>query len=210
MLDENGAPVANASVTVNYRPRTTESNPPLKCTPVPDSGFCWLTALTNETGHYAVEFDPKPWPQYGLGYIEVSRDGYETNVQWVPRASPPTIQNVKLRTSRTILAGASITVTVDPTSSLCTDFEDLWVFGDRCEIVNIEAGPGALLVEARAVSGNVVPLMYWYTSSNTTARPTIPAPGSLSIPAGGGLYRVLIGLPDGALAQRFNVTTSLQ
>jgi hypothetical protein len=65
------------------------------------------------------------------------------------------------------------------------------------------------MVEARAASGDVVPSMFWYTSGNYAGF-IEKGPGFVSIPVRGGMYRVLVGLPEGAPALQFNVTTSLR
>jgi|SRR5687767_6720735 len=208
VLDENGAPVTGAVVEVDYSSGGGASNPPSMC---PSFGqFCWLSTRTTDMGEYSVEFEPRPWPGYGLGYVYALRNGYEVDVQWVPAGPSPAVRDMRLRASRKIVAGASTTVTVEPTSSLCTDLEDLWALASRCEIVLIESGSGTLHVEAHAVSGGLVPSIYWYTTGNYAGLITQPGPGMVSIPARGGTYRVLVALPDGAAAHEFKVTTSLR
>ena len=208
VLDENGAPVTGALVEVDYLSAGGASNPPSVCPSI--AQFCWLTTRTTNMGEYSVEFEPRPWPGRGLGYVYSFRDGYEVDVQWVPVGPSPAVRDLRLRASRTIVAGASTVVAVEPTSSLCTDLEDLWALERRCEIVVIESGPGTLNVEAHAVSGGVVPSMYWYTTGNYAGAVTRPRPGMVSIPARGGTYRVLVALPEGAAPHQFNVTTSLR
>jgi hypothetical protein len=145
-----------------------------------------------------------------LGYVYSFLDGYENDVQWVPTDPAPVVRDMRLRRTRPILAGGSIVVAVEPTSSLCTDLEDLWAMGNRCEIVVIESGPGTLNVEARPASGGAAPSMFWYTTGNYAGLITRPAPGTVSIPVSGGTYRVLVAIPEGAASQQFNVTTSLR
>ena len=207
MFDDGGAPVAAALVEVDYAPAGGASNPPSTC---PMVGFCWLATHTNDVGEYAVEFDPRPWPGRGLGFVYSIRAGYEVDVQWVPVGASPAVRDLRLRTTHPILAGESTVVSVEPASSLCTDLEDNWNMGSRCEIIVIESGPGTLNVEARAVSGSVVAEMSWYTTGNYAGFITRPGPGLLSIPVRGGTYRIFVGLPDGAPPQQFTVTTSLR
>lgn len=210
VLDENGVAVAAALVEVDYSPGGRPSNPPSSCPSIGSTAFCWLATHTNTMGEYAVEFDPRPWLGRGLGYVYAMRDGYEVDVQWVPLGASPAVRNLRTRSSRKIVPGDSTAVLVDANSSLCTDLEDLWLLTSRCEIVVIETGPGTLNVEARAVSGSVVPSMYWYTTGNYAGFIERPGPGVLSIPVRAGTYRILIGLPEGSAAQQFNVTTSLR
>jgi len=209
VLDENGAPVAGTTVAVDYMAGAGTSNPPSHCPTFQPGPFCWLATRTNELGEYAVEFYPQPWPNRGLGYVYTVRDGYHTDVQWVPVAPSPVVLNLRTRASRSILAGESTVVKVEPTSSLCSDLEDLFAMGSRCEIVLIESGPGTLRVEARAVSGDVAPQMFWYTTGNYGGL-IERGPGFVSFLARGGMYRIMVGLPEGAPAQQFDVTTSLK
>lgn len=210
VLNESGVPVARALVEVDYSSLVGTSTPPSTCpgfTPVP---FCWLATTTNDLGEYSVVFAPLPWPRFGLGYVYSFADGYETDVQWVPVGQSPAIRDMKLRATRPIVAGSSTRITVDATSSLCTDLEDNWAMENRCEIVVVESGPGTLIVEARAVSGPTVPFMLWYTTGNYGGFITRPGPGLVSIPVRGGTYRIMVGLPDGSPAQQIDVTTSLR
>jgi len=145
-----------------------------------------------------------------LGFVYSFRDGYEHDVQWVPTASSPAVRDMRLRPTRSIPAGESIVVSVDATSSLCTDLEDLWVMESRCEIVVIESGAGMLNVEARPAAGPA-PSLFWYTTGNYgPGSITRPAPGAVAIPVRGGTYRVLVAVPAGAPSQQFNVTTTLR
>ena len=117
---------------------------------------------------------------------------------------------MQLTPTRPIQPGESMTLTVEPTSPLCFDEEDLWAFTYRCGIVVIDSAPGTLNVEARPAAGAPAPTMFWYTSGNYTGFITRPAPGTVSMPVGGGTYRVLVAIPEGAPAQTFTVVTSLR
>lgn len=208
VLDQNGTPLPGALVEVDYSPAGGVSNPPSHCPLI--AQFCWLATRTNDLGEYSVEFEPRPWPGRGLGYVYSLRDGYEVDVQWVPTSSSPAVRDMRLRPTRSIPAGESIVVSVDATSSLCTDLEDLWVMESRCEIVVIESGAGMLNVEARPAAGGPAPSIFWYTTGNYAGFITRPAPGIVAIPVRGGTYRVLVAIPEGAPSQQFNVTTTLR
>ena len=160
-------------------------------------------------GEYSVEFTPAPWQGFGLGFVYSYRDAHEVDVQPVPTGSPA-VRDLRPRPTRSIRAGDSIVVSVDATSSLCTDLEDLFAMDNRCEIVVIEAAPGILNVDARPVAEGPSPLVFWYTTGNYGGLITRPAPGSVAIPVRGGTYRVLVGIPEGSPPQQFRVTTRLQ
>jgi hypothetical protein len=221
VLDQNGAPIPGALVEVDYSTSGGSSNPPSHCPQFVDD-FCWLVTRTNDLGQYAVEFAPQPWPRArtcdggssvsscGLGYVYSFHQGYEVDVQWVPTSGSPAVRDLRLRPKRSIPAGESIVVSVDATSSLCTDLEDLWRMQSRCEIVVIESGAGMLHVEARPQDDGPAPSIFWYTTGNYAGLITRPAPGAAAIPVRGGSYRVLVGVPEGAPPQRFTVTTTLR
>ena len=208
VVDDAGVPVSGAYVQVTFKSSSGVSNPASHCSGSPQ--FCWIVMRTNDLGEYAAEFQPLSWPQHGLGYVHSFSDGYEVDVQWVPTGPSPAVRDLRLRPTRSIPAGASTTVTVEPTSSLCTDLEDNWALAYRCEIVVIDSSAGTLMVEARPNAGGPAPSMFWYTTGNYAGLITRPAPGTVSIPARGGSYRVLIGIPEGAPPQSFIVTTSLR
>jgi hypothetical protein len=208
VLDPNGTPLPGALVEVDYSSAGGASSPPSNCPSI--AQFCWLATRTNDRGEYSVEFEPRPWSGRGLGYVYSFTDGYEVDVQWVPTTSSPAVRDMRLRATRGIPAGESIVVSVAATSSLCTDLEDLWALGSRCEIVVIESGPGMLNVEARPTAGGPAPTIFWYTTGNYAGLITRPQPGTAAIPVRGGLYRVLIAVPEGAPSQQFNVTTTLR
>lgn len=208
VLDQNGTPVSGAGVEVDYASGGGVSSPPSHCPGI--ANFCWLVTRTNDLGEYSVEFEPRPWAGRGLGYVYSFHPGYEVDVQWVPTGSSPAVRDMRLRPTRSIPAGESIVVSVDATSSLCTDLEDLWVLESRCEIVVIESGAGLLNVEARPAAGGPAPSIFWYTTGNYAGLITRPAPGAVAIPVRGGTYRVLVAVPEGAPSQQFNVATTLR
>lgn len=214
VLDPNGIPVPGALVEVDYSPAGGASTPASYC---PFPSFCWLATRTDAVGAYSVEFEPQPWPGRTpgsgggtLGYVYSFLDGYEVDVQWVPTSASPVLRDMRLRPTRTIPAGGSVVVSVDATSSLCTDLEDLWALDHRCEIAVIESGAGILNVEARQAAGGPAPSIFWYTTGNYAGLITRPAPGAVAIPVRGGVYRIMVAIPDGAPAQQFNVTTTLR
>jgi hypothetical protein len=137
-------------------------------------------------------------------------DGYEADVQWVPTTASPVVRDLRLRRTRSIPAGASVAVSVDATSSLCTDLEDLWALQSRCELVVLDSGAGMLDVEARPADEGPAPSIFWYTTGNYAGPITRPTSGVVSIPAAGGTYRILVAVPDGAPLRQFTVATTLR
>jgi hypothetical protein len=207
VLDQTGTPVSGALVEVDYAPAGAGSNPASHC---PGFGFCWIATKTNDRGEYSVEFEPLPWADRGLGYVYSLVDGYEADVQWVPTTASPVVRDLRLRRTRSIPAGASVAVSVDATSSLCTDLEDLWALQSRCELVVIDSGAGMLDVEARPADEGPAPSIFWYTTGNYAGPITRPTSGAVSIPAAGGTYRILVAVPDGAPLRQFTVATTLR
>lgn len=207
VLDENGTPVPGASVVLYYVSAGGVSSPPYSaCHPGPSYGrHCWLSTSTNDLGEYSVEFDPLPWGSgFGLGYVNSYRDGYEGDTQWVPTSGSPAVRDLRLRRTRSILAGESIVVSVDATTSLC---HGEWVWASRCETFVIESGAGFLFVEARPEAGRPAPTILLYSSHDHSPG---PAPGVVAMKVLGGTYRVQVEVPEGAPSQQFNVTTSLR
>jgi hypothetical protein len=93
------------------------------------------------------------------------------------------------------------------------DGEDITGVDHRCETVFVESEAGTLTVEGRATSDGSAATMFCCTSftyANYAGRITRPASGTVVIPVKRGWYPVLIGVPVGAPAKQFKVTTSLR
>jgi formylmethanofuran dehydrogenase subunit D len=118
--------------------------------------------------------------------------------------------DLQLRAVHAIRAGESTSVSVSSASSLCTDLEDLYGLGSRCEVIQIESAAGRLVVDVRTSDGSITPRIFWATSGNYAGRITRPGPSIVSIPVGGGSYRIFIGTPEGSPTALFEVVTSLQ
>lgn len=198
---------APASQSITRRPEESAVRHPT-CPITPQ--FCWLLTRTNEQGEYSVEFNPRQWTGRGFGFVYALRDGYQVDVQWVPTSGSPALRDMQLRHMRSIAAGESIDVSVDGTSPLCTDLEDLWAMESRCETVAIGSGAGMLHVEARPDDGGPAPTIFLYTSGRYAGAVTRPAPGAVLIPVRDGMHHVMVGIPEGAPTRHFNVTTTLQ
>jgi len=211
VTDEAGSPLSGVLLEVDYSSGGGPSNPPSNCPSI--ATFCWFVVRTNPSGYYEAEFQLSPRPLGGgvYGYIYSVDEGYMTNVQSLPFSSN-VIQNLRLRRPRRIDVAESATVTVEPDSSLCSDLEDLFAFGYRCEYVTVVArSPGTLKVEMRADAGGVVPTVFWTTSGNYAGAIVRSSdPSTVSIPISGGVYNIMAGIPVGAPAQRVTVQTSMK
>ena len=212
VTDENGSPLADAHVEVEYNSPAggVFSNPPSFCFSI----GCWFKVKTDAGGRYDVVFDAAPSTRIGqigsAGDIAVRGGGWH-NYQILPWGRFEIVQNLKLKRLRTIGVGGGTTVTIDSDSSLCTDREDLFALGYRCEAVEVSVGAaGTLIVDARAETGGVVPTMFWATTGNYTGPPARSGPGTLSIPVRSGSFLIMVGTPVGSGAQQFTVQTSLR
>jgi hypothetical protein len=214
VTDELGGPLPGVGVEVNYAGGGGPSSPPSTC----HLYGCWLATRTDERGLYEATFQPGLGAIYfvtgAAGLVYSFIEGYETNVQLLLAGPPEIVKSLRLRRPRRIDAGDSITVTIDPDSSLCSDLEDLFALSFRCEFVRVVANTaGTLIVEARnADSGGFPPSIFWTTSGNY-AGPIVrlsTEPWIVSIPIRGGTYTVMAGVPDGQGTQRITLSTSVR
>jgi len=193
VTDENGQPIAGATVEIDRGPN--------------GGGSGWIATRTNAKGEYTLTFDSRD----GVGYVYALADGYEWDVQWVPSGAANRTQDLKLPSIRPIAAGGSTSVTVGPGSTLCTDLEDLWRLDGRCTIIRVESSAaGTLTVDVTPRGGSGPPLLFWATSGNYVGAPSRPSETSLSIPMGGGFYWIFVGVPEGTPAREFDVVTSVR
>jgi hypothetical protein len=210
VMDDAGRPVAGATVEVDHGRGQGSTNTSI-CPSI--ATFCWTTAQTNANGEYSIEFDAARLPgQTALGYVYTVADGYETAIQWVPDG--PTRQVMDLRTLRTrpIRPGQTVSVSVEPTSSLCTDLEDNFRWAYRCEVVVIETTQeGQLLVEARDSAGAPAApdSLFFATSGNYDGGWTQTSPSTLAVKVKPGTFRAFVGVRDGA-SRQFEIVTTLR
>jgi hypothetical protein len=210
-----GVPIADAVVEVDHG-RAPASASTSTCPSI--AVFCWVATQTNSNGEYTLEFEAADEARSGVrpsltaGYVYSFADGYETNIQWVPRGSPTPVQDLPLRRIRPIRPGEATSVSVEPTSSLCADLEDTWVLEYRCEVIHVEASREVtVVVEARdAQGGGVTPQALFFATSGSYVPPwTRTGPSTLSATLTPGLSRIFVGVPDGA-SRRFDIVTSVR
>ena len=125
VTDDNGSTIANAEVALVTHPRNDKQ----------------ATTSTNVGGYYEIVLETAT---AGILLIHAGGGEYEHYfTQALPSATPNIVKNVRLRRTRTINAGQSIVISIDPDSSLAYDGEDWmaldWVW-ERLHIRVADAG----------------------------------------------------------------------
>jgi hypothetical protein len=210
---DSGSPIANATVMARFAGGN-------------------VTTLTNGDGSYAVAFEAtQPYttdplytapPATILGLLIVRdgeywgdiRRGRWTTVQLLPWGTADVVQNVRLRRVRTIAAGQSMPVSIEPDSSLVWDgdwepwqflsYDTVWehfvVAIDRDGILSIDVRPEP--------GGGPVP---------TLSCPYVGCPAgkvqgavSISLQSRWSPFYFSIAIPRGIAPQRYEILTSFQ
>lgn len=204
----SGAPIANAIVMLRYTGGT-------------------LTTRANGDGFYAFSFDASQphrepfWsnPPTILGLL-ITSDGtnpgaasrHWTAVQSLPWGTRDIVHNVRLRPVRTLAAGQSMGLSVEPDSSLVWDSEwDPWTFVSfdavREEFLVSVQTDGMLTIDARSEAGGAATLTCRYGGC-----PDWRVQGTVSIPVQAHwspLY-FAVEIPPGSAPQRYAITASLR
>lgn len=211
VTDESGAPLPGVSITVDYPPGGSFASPPGRCV---QNMLCLISTSSNGRGEYELSFEPGPGIIFmadvaGLAYSY--SDGFEQNLQVLPRGTTEIRQTLRLRQERRVNAGQSVAVAIERDSTMCTDLEDWWLLTYRCEILNVLVGETATLtVEARGVQGGDSPRVFFATTGRyTTTQGNEPGRATVGVEAGQ-RYKVFIGTPVGNAPTRFDVSTSLR
>ena len=153
---------------------------------------------------------------WGLVYAG-GNDEYELSTQLLPSGAAEIVKNVRLRRGRTINAGQSITVPIEPDSSLAWDDED-WLDRNRVwEKLHVRAhAAGTLTIDARPEAGGSGPslaVFCVYVKDNClfnwVKAPLGSGTASLNVQADS-LFEVRVVIRTPALPQRYVVSTSLQ
>jgi hypothetical protein len=215
VLTDAGVPIADAVVEVNHG-RASASASTSTCPSI--AVFCWVATRTNSNGEYTLEFEaadearPGVLPSLSAGFVYSFADGYETNIQWVPRGSSTPVQDLRLRRIGPIRPGEPTSVSVEPTSSLCSDLEDTFQLDYRCEVVHIDASREVtVVVEARdAQGGGATPEALFFATSGNYIGPWVrTGPSTLAATLTPGVSRIFVGIRDGA-TRRFDIVTSVR
>ena len=205
VMDENGLPVAGATVLLY------------------DGPFKSVETATNGAGHYEADLEvPEVYQTMAsVGVVEAWRgDEFEDHAQSIP-SGPGAIVNVarnlRLRRFRTIDAGQSMTVSIEPDSSL--DYDSEWSTGlNRLREdlhVRVDAA-GVLTVEARPEAGGTLPSLSVNCVSlvrdncefNWVNAPLGSNSGSLRVKANS-VLKISVAIPTYLAPHRFVVSTSL-
>jgi hypothetical protein len=206
VTDEDGLPVANAELTLSY-----------------DNSFKSARTSTDARGHYSIAFESQHttygvWPNARVvaAIFYTGGGAYENYyVQAVPWGTADVVKNLRLRRVRTVNAGESIAVSIDPDSSLAYDGED-WLRMDwMWEKFHVRvADAGTLTVEARPEAGGIVPemaVLCIYVTDNCRYReapgPRVPGRRSLIVDANS-LFEIRMAIPSPTAPQRYAVATS--
>ncbi len=207
----DGGPIASATVQLRY-------------------GEGHLITRTNADGSYAFSFRTSrayfpPSEVVPAGHFlallaagdgadlgDTSR-GHWTTVQLVSWGTQEVVQNVRLRPVRTLAAGQSMGVSVDPDSSLAWDKEwDPWQFTSFTTLeeeflVSVQTD-GVLTIDVRPeTGGNVATLTCSYVGCQGAR-----VQGTVSIPveAGRSPFYFSVQSPRASAPQRYEIRTSLR
>ena len=186
-----------------------------------------LTARTNADGAYAFAFHANQPYQQGyqivpgdfLGLL-IARDGpywgdigrgHWTTVQLLPWGTPDVAQNVRLRPVRTLVAGQSMGLSVEPDSSLPWNGEwDPWEFPSfttlREEFFVSVQTDGLLTIDARSeAGGNAATLKCAWCPARG-----VQGTSSIQVEAGRSPYYFSIEIPRASAPQQYEIQTSLR
>ena len=195
VTDESGAPIPRATVVIDQGPHPTDAN----------SKDRWVTRSTSHDGRFELILNPDPSrtgsKPSGLLRAWTENQEFRGHTQRLDWQGTNTVQNIRLRRIRTIDAGQSIEIAVEPDSPLCESgglsLETV------CEWVRVRyPRDGTLTVEAHSTSGTVPTVRNWFVAGE----------GTVSFPVSTGrsdCAEVAIALPVGSPPQRFSVSTSL-
>lgn len=204
VTDDQGAAVPNAQLTAYYA-----------------NGNGHEEAWTDALGHYSIAF-ATVWDSYDgsggiVGAITYAGGGeYESYAQAVPWGTANVVKDLHLRRVRTINAGESIVISIDPDSSVAYNGE-WWTTPNWVrETFHIRvAAAGTLTVVARPASGGVVPSIAVgcvYVTDCSGSVPALPWPaGTVVLRVGANsLFEGTLEVPAAKAPQRYEVITSLQ
>ncbi|HXG55865.1 MAG TPA: hypothetical protein VNJ03_10845, partial [Vicinamibacterales bacterium] len=170
---------------------------------------------TNAAGRYELDSHPAAplghFPTAGAKITAGAR-GYQVNQQYLMWGAVDAVKDLRLQLLQTIDAGQSLSVSIEPDHSICSDQEDWLLLEQRCVNFQVRtASAGTLTVAARSTEdGAPVPIVFsattgWYRGQK-------PGPGTVSLfeVRAGETYNLYVGIPHGKAPQRYTVSTSVQ
>ena len=183
VTDEDGQPFWGVTVGLSPNP----------------GGPAALRTRTDGNGYYQFDFQTLTLPSS----IFASGDNQSLNIQLLDWAGSTAVdKNLRLRPARTINAGQSTVIAIEPDSSACS-WESVASRTAVCEWINVlYDAPGTLTVEARPLdTGGPDPLV-------GADNPGVSSTGSFRVEAGSRIG-INVAIPRGIVRQRYEVTTSL-
>lgn len=185
VTDEHGAPIAGASVGLSH----SVGGPAVQRT------------STDVAGQYQFSFQQvNPMP---IAVYASTNTGL--NIQLLEWTGTSAVRNLRVRASKTITAGESIVMSIEPDSSLCS-----WEFGGShdlvCEWFAIRLnGPATVVVRARSTDGGSIAPFVGGDNRGSSDTASIRIGLAQEIHVG-----INLAIPRSAAPQRYEVTTSLQ
>lgn len=195
VTDESGSPIPLVSVVVDQGPGLPNANAEDR----------WVTASTSHDGRFELMLNADRWRggpnKFGLLRAWSENQEFRGHTQRLDWQGTDTVTHVRLRRIRTIEAGQSIEIAVEPDSPLC---ESGGLNRDTiCEWVRVRyPRDGTLTVEAHGESGAVPTVRSWLVSGDGTV--SFPVSTDRSDCA-----EIAIAVPVGSPPQRFRVSTTL-
>jgi hypothetical protein len=204
VTDDAGSPVPNVPLALGYA-----------------TAFQRLTTSTDAQGAYDFDFATAADGYDGIGgYVGAlfytGSGDFENSVQSVPWGTADVVKNLRLRRVRTVDAGQSFNISIDPDSSAAYDGDDWVLMAWRWEKVHVRvAEAGVLTIGARAPAGTIVQSLgvaclqvadnCQYSWAKT---PPGSGPWSLNVRANS-LFEITLAIPSPLERQRYEISTSL-
>jgi len=182
--------------------------------PAPGRGCC-VSTKTDGAGHYELYFEPAS-PllnrQGPAARLIAYTTGYQANEQYLSWGATDVVKSLRLHPVQTVDAGQSVTVSIEPDHSICSDQEDWLNLDYRCEQFNVRvSSAGTLTVGARVLeAGGPVPLLFSATTGFYLRQILGPGTVSLLEVQAGQTYQLYVGIPEGTAPRRYTVSTSVQ
>jgi hypothetical protein len=203
VTDQAGAAMAGASIQIGVR-----------WSPGRPGGSSVYTA-TDAAGRYELDFEPNGLlgnVPNAVAEIIAYAAGYQANQQYLMWGVADAVKDLRLRLLQTVDAGQSLTVSIEPDHSICSDQEDWLLPEQRCVNFQVRtASAGTLTVAAHSTEdGAPVPIVFSATTGWYRVQKLGPGTVSLFEVRAGETYNLYVGIPHETAPQRYTVSTSVQ